>query len=322
MSECVSQWVSYQSVSQSVSLGRGRSGCLSVCLSVCPSVRLFVDPSVCLCVYVSVCLSVCLCVCLFVCLLVCLFVCLFLSLVLLLRCLVLFSFAIYHCVVFCFVLFRFRKHASGQLHGCKKWFRMRIVASQKPFPIARCFLAEVAVSRLNGQPTHAVSCPKCSAPGTHWDHYWRSWLHMDPPKDLLLRRFLWLKCGLDTQTCDEFCDWAAKLLDCRGHAFGSYAWCLNFTSCFYLCIWCVTGREPLGCFPREHLSASVLAVKYHPVDSVKINTFEPIAQVLHCFYDRPYRHRTQFFFDIIHDRAKVNKNIFENWIENLFFFGV
>ena len=264
----MSELVTSQSVSQSVSESRSRSVWLSVCLSVrlsvCPSVRRSVGLSVRLCVCVSVCLFVCVFVCLFVCLFVGLFVCLFVcSFVCLFVCVfvsffgfifalfgfVFFSFAIYHCVLFCFVLFRFRKHASGQLHGCRKWFRMRIVASQKPFPIARCFLAEVAVSRLNGQPTHTVSCPKWSAPGTHWDHYLRSWLHMDPPKDLLLRRFLWLKCGLDTQTCDEFCDWAAKLLDCRGHAFGSCAWCLNCTSCFYLCMWCVTGREPLGCFP-------------------------------------------------------------------------
>ena len=78
-----------------------------------------------------------------------------------------------------------------------------------------------AASRLNGQPSHTVNvnCPKCSTPGAHWDHYWRRWLNMEPPEDILLRRFVWPTCGLDIQIGDEFCEWAAKLLDCHGHAF-------------------------------------------------------------------------------------------------------
>ncbi len=55
----------------------------------------------------------------------------------------------------------------------------------------------LAASRLNGQPSHTVSCPKCFAPGAHWDHYWRCWLSMEPPEDVSLGHFIWPRCVLD-----------------------------------------------------------------------------------------------------------------------------
>lgn len=78
-----------------------------------------------------------------------------------------------------------------------------------------------AAARLRSQPNHRVACPCCSEPGVHWGHYWNCWLKMEPPADLLLRRFLWPRCKADLQTCDIFCEWAAKLLDCHGQAFFS-----------------------------------------------------------------------------------------------------
>ena len=56
--------------------------------------------------------------------------------------------------------------------------------SQKSFVAMLLATGSSAASRLVGQPTHTVVCPKCSCHGANWRHYWRCWLNMEPPEDV------------------------------------------------------------------------------------------------------------------------------------------
>jgi len=103
---------------------------------------------------------------------------------------------------------------ADRLALVRKWMRKSTVAT-----LLATGSISSAAARKKSQPTHTVVCPNCSQPEAGWGHYWRCWLNMEPPEDLLLRRFLWPRSKMDLQICDAFCGWAGKLLDCHGNAF-------------------------------------------------------------------------------------------------------
>ena len=49
-----------------------------------------------------------------------------------------------------------------------------------------------------------LKCPTCGCDSPFWDHLWSCCLKQDPPADVLLRRFLWPRCGLDIPLCQKF----------------------------------------------------------------------------------------------------------------------
>ena len=64
-----------------------------------------------------------------------------------------------------------------------------------------------AASRFNGQPEADVKCPKCKGSNG-----------LDPPTDLLFRRFLWPRAEYDMEICNTFKLWAADLAECHAEA--------------------------------------------------------------------------------------------------------
>lgn len=58
--------------------------------------------------------------------------------------------------------------------------------------------------RLLGPSAIQRACPGCNSYNYHWDHLWNCLLNMDPPKDVLLRRFLWPRSRQDFQMIDTF----------------------------------------------------------------------------------------------------------------------
>ena len=86
-------------------------------------------------------------------------------------------------------------------------------------------------SRTKGQPDRAFLCPKCHLQQPHWDHYWSCWLQMDPPDDLLFRRYLWPRTSADFATCNAFKGWVGQLLDMHLGA-NAIAWVCVHWICF------------------------------------------------------------------------------------------
>ena len=75
-----------------------------------------------------------------------------------------------------------------------------------------------AASRSNGQPEADAKCPKRKGSNVNWHHYWECWLGLDPPTDLLFRRFLWPRAEYDMEICNTFKLWAADLVECHAEA--------------------------------------------------------------------------------------------------------
>ena len=97
---------------------------------------------------------------------------------------------------------------ADRLTLVRKWIKGDTVA---------CLLATGAIAssaaRNLGQPLVQVPCPSCGELNSGWDHYWRCWLHMEPPQEVLFRRFLWPRAEHDVATCNQFKLWAASLVE-------------------------------------------------------------------------------------------------------------
>ena len=63
------------------------------------------------------------------------------------------------------------------------------------------------------QPSQDFACPHCGALNTFWDHYWRCWASIEPPSDLMFRRFLWPRTSADFPLMECFRKYAGKMIE-------------------------------------------------------------------------------------------------------------
>lgn len=108
---------------------------------------------------------------------------------------------------------RIPQYNADRLCLVRKWMKGDTIAT-----LLATGAISSAAARFNGQPGAQVLCPKCSETKCHWHHYWRCWLDLEPPTDVLFRRFLWPRSTHDLEICKAFRDWAEALIECHVNA--------------------------------------------------------------------------------------------------------